>query len=45
MRLGVLGSPTGWYMRDLQRAAEALPVNRATSIDSLSFAQCLVAAD
>lgn len=42
MRLGVLGSPTGWYMRDLQRAAEALPVNRATSIDSLSFAKLSV---
>ena len=42
MRLGVLGSPTGWYMRDLQRAAEALPENRATSIDSLSFAKLSV---
>ncbi|MCY2981199.1 MAG: RimK family alpha-L-glutamate ligase [Planctomycetota bacterium] len=42
MRLGVLGSPTGWYMRDLQRAAEALPDNRATSIDSLSFAKLSV---
>ena len=42
MRLGVLGSPTGWYMRDLQRAAEALPDNRATSIDSLAFAKLSV---
>lgn len=42
MRVGVLGSPTGWYMRDLQRAAEALPENRATSIDSLSFAKLSV---
>ncbi|MEI7458948.1 MAG: RimK family alpha-L-glutamate ligase [Pirellula sp.] len=42
MRLGVLGSPTGWYMRDLQRAAEALPENRATSIVSLSFAKLSV---
>jgi tetrahydromethanopterin:alpha-L-glutamate ligase len=42
MRLGVLGSPTGWYMRDLQRAAEAMPENRATSIDSLSFAKLSV---
>jgi ribosomal protein S6--L-glutamate ligase len=29
-------------MRDLQRAAEALPENRATSIDSLSFAKLSV---
>ena len=42
MRVGVLGSPTGWYMRDLQRAAQALPAHRATSIDSLSFAKLSV---
>ncbi|MFY8200502.1 MAG: ATP-grasp domain-containing protein [Pirellula staleyi] len=38
----MLGSPTGWYMRDLQRAAQALPAHRATSIDSLSFAKLSV---
>ncbi|MEQ1825029.1 MAG: RimK family alpha-L-glutamate ligase [Pirellula sp.] len=37
LRVGVLGSPTGWYMRDLQRAAASMPSHRSTSIQSLSF--------
>lgn len=37
LRVGVLGSATGWYMRDLQRAASAMPPNKATEIESLSF--------
>ena len=39
MRIGVLGSPTGWYMRDLIRAAQSMPPNRSTQIDSLSFSK------
>jgi len=37
LRVGVLGSATGWYMRDLQRAASAMPPNKKTEIESLSF--------
>ena len=37
LRVGLLGSATGWYMRDLQRAASAMPSNKKTEIESLSF--------
>ena len=37
LRVGVLGSATGWYMRDLQRAASAMPSHKKTEIESLSF--------
>ena len=37
LRVGVLGSAAGWYMRDLQRAASAMPPNKKTEIESLSF--------
>ncbi len=37
LKVGVLGSPTGWYMRDLQRAASEMPACRPTTIESLSF--------
>ncbi len=40
--VGVLGSATGWYMRDLQRAAEAMPVGQATSVTPLSFSKLSV---
>ena len=37
LRVGVLGSATGWYIRDLKRAASDMPPNKKTSIESLSF--------
>ena len=37
LRVGVLGSATGWYMRDLQRAANTMPPDKRTEIESLSF--------
>jgi tetrahydromethanopterin:alpha-L-glutamate ligase len=37
-RVGVLGSATGWYLRDLQRAAADRPVESPISVESLSFA-------
>ena len=37
MQVGVLGSPTGWYMKDLQRAASEMPTSRQTTVESLSF--------
>lgn len=37
LQVGVLGSPTGWYMKDLQRAASEMPKARPTTIESLSF--------
>ena len=45
MIVGVLGSPTGWYMRELQRAAEAMPVARKTVIELLSFSKLSVWSD
>ena len=42
LRVGVLGSPTGWYMKDLQRAAEDMPVQRKTAVESLSFSKLSV---
>jgi len=42
LRVGVLGSPTGWYMKDLMRAAAEMPGSRPTRIDSLSFAKLSV---
>lgn len=37
MQVGVLGSATGWYMRDLLRAAESMPSEKKTQVTSLSF--------
>ena len=37
LQVGVLGSPTGWYMKDLQRAANEMPADRSTTVESLSF--------
>ena len=37
LQVGVLGSPTGWYMKDLQRAASEMPSDRPTTLESLSF--------
>lgn len=37
LQVGVLGSPTGWYMKDLQRAASEMPAARPTTVESLSF--------
>jgi len=37
LQVGVLGSPTGWYMKDLKRAANEMPTDRKTTIESLSF--------
>ena len=37
LHVGVLGSPTGWYMKDLQRAASEMPASRRTTVNSLSF--------
>jgi tetrahydromethanopterin:alpha-L-glutamate ligase len=45
LRVGVLGSATGWYMKDLQRAAEAMPVGKPTSVESLSFGKLSVWSD
>lgn len=42
MQVGVLGSPNGWYMRDLQRAAESMPADRAITIHSLAFSKLSV---
>jgi len=42
LNVGVLGSPTGWYMRDLLRAASSMPCARQTHIDSLSFSKLSV---
>ncbi len=42
LRVGVLGSPTGWYMKDLQRAADDMPVSRKTAVESLSFSKLSV---
>ena len=41
-RVGVLGSPSSWYMRDLRRAAEELSAERPTVIDSLAFSRLSV---
>ncbi len=45
LRVGVLGSPTGWYMRDLQRAADTMPANKKTEVESLSFSKLSVWSD
>ena len=37
LQVGVLGAPTGWYMKDLQRAASEMPLSRPTTVESLSF--------
>lgn len=37
LRVGVLGSAAGWYMQDLKRAASAMPPDKKTKIESLSF--------
>ncbi len=42
LRVGVLGSPTGWYMRDLQRAADSMPAYKKTEVESLSFGKLSV---
>lgn len=42
LKLGVLGSPTGWYVRDLQRAASAMPAHRTTTVHALSFSKLSV---
>ncbi len=42
LRVGVLGSPIGWYMKDLQRAAADMPVQRPTTVESLSFSKLSV---
>ena len=42
IRVGVLGSTTGWYMRDLARAAQAMPSTRSTTVKSLSFSKLSV---
>ena len=41
-QVGVLGSPTGWYMRDLVRAAHHMPPSLATTVQPLSFAKLSV---
>ncbi len=45
LRVGVLGSPTGWYMKDLQRAADSMPVDKKTAVESLSFSKLSVWSD
>jgi ribosomal protein S6--L-glutamate ligase len=45
LSVGVLGSPTGWYLCDLQRAANEMPQNRRTTITSLSFSHMSVWSD
>jgi len=45
LRVGVLGSPTGWYMKELQRAAVAMPENRKTVVEPLSFNKLSVWSD
>ena len=45
LRVGVLGSPTGWYMKELQRAAVAMPENRKTVVEPLSFSKLSVWSD
>lgn len=45
LRVGVLGSPTGWYMKELQRAAFAMPENRKTVVEPLSFSKLSVWSD
>ncbi|MCY2982397.1 MAG: RimK family alpha-L-glutamate ligase [Planctomycetota bacterium] len=37
LQVGVLGAPTGWYMKDLQRAASEMPSSRPTTVEPLSF--------
>jgi hypothetical protein len=39
LHVGVLGSPTGWYLRDLMRAAHHMPPPLATTVQPLSFAK------
>lgn len=43
LRLGVLGSTDGWYMRDLQRASESLAGDRPVQIVPLAFPDLCVA--
>ena len=45
LRVGVLGSPTGWYMKDLHRAADSMPVSKKTVVESLSFSKLSVWSD
>ena len=45
LRVGVLGSPTGWYMKELQRAAFAMPKTRKTVVEPLSFSKLSVWSD
>ncbi len=42
LRVGVLGSPTGWYLKELQRAAFTMPENRKTVVEPLSFSKLSV---
>lgn len=42
LRVGVLGSPTGWYMKDLQRAAHLISKRKRTAVESLSFSKLSV---
>ena len=42
LQVGVLGSPMGWYMNDLRRAAQSMPSNRPTWVESLSFGKLSV---
>jgi tetrahydromethanopterin:alpha-L-glutamate ligase len=42
LRVGVLGSPTGWYMQELIRASESMPSDRPTQIEALSFSKLSV---
>lgn len=43
LRLGVLGSADGWYMRDLQRASESLSGDLPVRIVPLAFSDLCVA--
>ncbi len=45
LRVGVLGSPTGWYMKDLQRAAVSMPTSKKTVVEALSFSKLSVWSD
>jgi len=45
LRVGVLGSPSGWYFKDLQRAADGMPVGKKTEVECLSFGRLSVGND
>ncbi len=45
LRVGVLGSATGWYIKDLERAAATMPEEKRTAVESLSFSKLSVWSD